>query len=84
MILPWLWIAAGVLLLYASRQGQWRRPGVVLAGVLVLMGVGDFFLEPRAPLPGWLLAWKVGCAAAALAILLGWRRLSGRRAKPRE
>lgn len=71
LVLPWMWIAAAVCLL-AILAPRSSSPGAVnaFAAVLVAMGISEFFVTPRGPVPWWLLAWKIACVLTAAGIVV--------------
>ena len=78
LLLPWFWIAAAVwILARVVKRAAHPRAVKAFAIVLVLVGVGDFFVTPAGTLPWWLVVWKAACALAAVGILLYLRAKAG-------
>ncbi len=70
LVLPWLWIAAGVwVLLVVPRRVRRPRAAKAFALVLVLTGASEFFVTPSGNPAWWLAAWQGACAAAAVGIV---------------
>ncbi len=73
LILPWLWIAAALIVLACTRRSARPETPRAFAMVLVAMGLGDFFLNPSAGVQWWLLGWKGLCVAVGVGIYLRLR-----------
>lgn len=65
LILPWLWIAAALVVMWLAGRSPRPGPPTVFALAMVMWGVSEFFVTPGAAPPWWLLAWKVACVATA-------------------
>ena len=65
LILPWLWIAAALLVMWVAGRSTRPGPPTVVALAMVMWGVSEFFGTPGSWPPWWLLAWKVACVATA-------------------
>jgi hypothetical protein len=73
LVLPWLWIAAAVIVLRRGR-GAGRAAVAAFGLILAAWGVGDFFLAGSEGPPWWLILFKAGCLPAAAGALAWFHR----------
>jgi len=76
LIEGWLWIALGAVFLVTLFRPARRWMKLFAAVSFILFGLTDF-VEMRTGAwwhPWWLLAWKGGCVAVMVGLLLTYRR----------